>query len=38
MVVKMSEKLFVVERHSAKRWQKRKKKKKFSIYAKKLKQ
>ena len=37
MVVKMSEKLFVVERHSAKRWQKRKKKKKkFSIYAKKL--
>ena len=27
MVVKMSEKLFVVERHSAKRWQKRKKKK-----------
>ena len=36
MVVKMSEKLFVVERHSAKRWQKREKKKKFSIYAKKL--
>ena len=25
MVVKMSEKLFVVERHSATRWQKRKK-------------
>ena len=31
----MSEKLFVVERHSAKRWQKRKKKQNFSIYAKK---
>ena len=33
--MKMSEKLFVVERHSAKRWQKRKKKQNFSIYAKK---